>query len=151
MIVNWDDKYATGIELIDEQHKALIEIINDLYLACTEDGFENPDEAFRETLKRMVDYVRFHFGAEQKLLEHIKYPKFADHKTEHDTMVKNILEAAKEYNEGKRFVPNHFVRTLRDWVFSHIALADKLYAAYVAELKKKGLLNDQQIGLYMQG
>jgi hemerythrin len=150
MLVNWDEKYDTGIELIDEQHKALVEIINDLYLACTED-YEDTDAVFKETLKRMVDYVRFHFGAEQKLLEHIKYPKFTEHKKQHDTMVNDILEAAKEYNEGRRFVPNHFVRTLRDWVFSHIALSDQLYASYVNDQKKHGLLNNQQIALYLQG
>jgi hemerythrin len=66
-------------------------------------------------------------------------------------MVSNILEAAKDYNEGKHFVPNHFVRTLRDWVFSHIALSDHVYAAYIHDLKKKGLLNDRQIALYLQG
>jgi hemerythrin len=150
MIVNWDDKYNTGIGLIDEQHKALVIIINDLYLACT-DGYEDTGVAFKEALKRMVDYVHFHFGAEQKLLEKIKYPMFTEHKKQHDTMVNDILEAAKEYNEGKRFVPNHFVRTLRDWVFSHIALSDTLYAAYIAEKKKDGLLNDHQIALYLQG
>jgi hemerythrin len=46
-------------------------------------------------------------------------------------------------------VPNHFVRTLRDWILSHIALTDKLYAAFIETQKKKGLLSDQEInGLF---
>jgi hemerythrin len=60
-------------------------------------------------------------------------------------MVKDILEAAKDYNEGKKFVPNTFVRTLKDWVFGHIALSDKIYAAFVADQKRRGLLSERQI------
>jgi hemerythrin len=150
MLVNWDEKYATGIERIDEQHKALIVIINDLYLACTGQD-EDMEGAFKEAMSRMVAYVRFHFGTEQKLLEKIKYPEFSDHKKQHDDMIKNILESAKDYNEGKRFVPNHFVRFLVDWLFSHIALYDKRYAVFIAGQKKKGILNDQQVAAYLQG
>jgi len=139
-IVTWDEKYSTGIGLIDEQHKELIKVINELYQACL-GGDETIGIAFKETMTRMVDYVRFHFGAEQKILEQLKYPLYMEHKKEHDEMVKNILLAAKDFNEGKQFVPNHFVRTLRDWVLSHIALSDTKYAIYIAGLKKKGILS----------
>ena len=57
----------------------------------------------------------------------------------------NILEASKEFGMGKKFVAHSFVRTLKDWVFSHIAFSDKLYAAYVTEQKSMGLLTDQHI------
>jgi len=139
-IVTWDEKYATGIDLIDGQHKELVTIINELFQACLI-GDETVSAAFKETMTRMVEYVRFHFGAEQKILERIKYPLFIEHRKQHDEMVYNILEAAKDFEEGKKFVPNHFVRTLRDWVFGHIAISDKRYAAYIAEQMEKGLLS----------
>ncbi|MDR2952862.1 MAG: bacteriohemerythrin [Treponema sp.] len=143
-IVVWEDKYATGIQLIDNQHKELVNLTNQLFRACmgSEDELQT---LFKEAMSRMVEYVRFHFGAEQKLLEAIGYPEFQNHKKLHEGLVSNILEAVKDQKEGKKFVPNHFVRTLRDWVFSHIAVEDKKYAFYVAGLKKKGLLTDQQI------
>jgi hemerythrin len=63
----------------------------------------------------------------------------------HESLVSDILEAVKEQKEGKKFVPNHFVRTLREWVFSHIAIEDKKYAFYVAGLKKKGISIDKYV------
>jgi hemerythrin len=60
-------------------------------------------------------------------------------------MVRDILEAVKGYNEGKKFVPNQFVRTLRDWILSHIAHYDKLYASFIVTQKKNGLLSDKDI------
>jgi len=148
-IVSWSDKYATGIELIDSQHHQLVDLTNELYRACLSGGDERL-HVFKEAMSRMVDYVRFHFTAELKLLDAIKYPDYANHKKMHNDLVAEILAASNKYDDGRQFVPNKFVRTLRDWVFGHIAVYDKVYAAYVAEQKKKGLLTDKelkQIGL----
>jgi hemerythrin-like metal-binding protein len=143
-IIVWEEKYATGITLFDNQHKELFSLNNELFRA-----FRNRDETLKnkctETMSRMVEYVRFHFSAELELLHRIKYPQYQDHKKQHDELIRDILEAVKEFNEGKKFVPNQFVRTLRDWILSHIALADKLYAAYISEQKRHGLLNDRDI------
>ena len=137
-IVNWDKKYATGIELIDTQHRKLVSLTNELYQACLSG---NDETTFREAMKCMVEYVRFHFSAEQKLLESIGFPGYENHKMQHDSLVKNILETVKDYREGKPFVPNSFVRTLKDWVFGHIAINDKIYAAFVADQIKLGILS----------
>jgi hemerythrin len=143
-LVVWDDKYATGIQLVDSQHKELFSLTNELFRACM--GMEQSlNDVFKETMGRMVEYVRFHFGAEQELLQRIKYPDYQEHKRQHDTMVRNILEAVKGYAEGKKFIPNQFVRTLRDWILSHIAYTDMLYVSYIANQKKKGLLSDKDI------
>jgi len=93
----------------------------------------------------MVEYVRFHFGAEQVLLQRIKYPDYQEHKKQHDILIRDILEAVNEHNKGEKFVPNQFVRTMRDWILSHIAIADMQYVLYIADQKKKGLLSDEQI------
>lgn len=143
-IVVWGSKFMTGIELIDGQHKELVNLTNELYNAC----FAKDDElpvVFKNAMSRMVEYVRFHFDAELKLLNAINYPEYGSHKKMHETLVKNILEAAKEAGEGKKFVPNNFVRTLVDWVFSHIAVYDKQYSAYVAGQVKNGALTTEKI------
>jgi hemerythrin len=145
-LVTWEDKYVTGIQLIDDQHKELFSLTNELFNACIgRNDYETLDGVFKDTMERMVDYVRFHFSAEQVLLQRINYPEYQEHKKEHDTLVIKILEAVKEYNEGKKLVPNQFVRTLRDWILSHIALSDQLYVSYVTAQKKKGLLGDREL------
>jgi len=136
-IVVWSDKYATGIELIDDQHHQLVELTNQLYIACLakEDVLH---VVFKDAMSRLVKYVRFHFDAESKLLHAINYPDYRNHKKMHDDLIKNILDTAQEYNEGKKFVPNNLVRTLKDWIFGHIAVYDKLYSAYAMEQVRRG-------------
>jgi len=143
-LVVWEDRYATGVEEVDEQHQRLVVLTNELYEACLT-GNEEKEAMFKTAMSRMVDYVREHFAAELVILERINYPRFQEHKQQHATLVQNILEAVKEHDEGKPFVPNNFVRTLKDWVFGHIAIYDRLYADYVVDQKKKGLLSIQQI------
>jgi hemerythrin len=101
--------------------------------------------AFKNTMKRMVDYVHFHFSEEIVILERIGFPQVHEHKKQHETLVKDILEAVRDYNEGNKFVPNAFVRTLKEWILGHIGIYDQIYAAFIADQKKKGLLTDKDI------
>jgi hemerythrin len=143
-LVSWSDVYKTGIELIDNQHKELVNLTNELYKACLT-GNDTLQTVFLEAMSRMVEYVKFHFSAEVEILERINFPESAEHKRQHNELIKKILETSKEHNEGKKFVPNAFVRTLKDWIVSHIAVYDKNYALFIASQKSKGLLTDAQI------
>jgi len=143
-IVVWCDKYATGIERIDAQHRHLVNLTNELYAACfaKEDTLHT---AFKDAMVRMVEYVRFHFEDELKILNAINYPDYQNHKKMHDSLIKNIIEASKDYSDGKKFVPNNFVRTLVDWVFSHIAFYDKQYSLYAMDQIRIGLLTQDKL------
>jgi len=141
-VVVWDEKYSTGIESIDAQHKQLVELTNQLFIAC----IAKPDilqVVFKEAMHKMVEYVHFHFDNEIKLLKEVNYPQLHEHKKMHDDLIKDILEAAKNYNSDKHFVPNHFVRTLKDWIFSHIAIHDKSYSFYIKGQIHSGNLSAQ--------
>jgi len=142
-IVNWEEKYATGIEPIDAQHMKLFELANHLFAACSAKD-DVLQKTFKEAMHSMVDYVHFHFSAELKLLHAVDYPDYHNHKKHHDDLIKEILTAVKDYDEGKKFVPNHFVRTLRDWILSHIAVCDKAYSYYIRDLIHNDTLSENK-------
>jgi hemerythrin len=139
LYVEWDGRYEIGIPLIDGQHKELIRLTNELYKACLE-GDDAGKELFRVAVKAAVDYVKFHFSAEEKLLENVDYPQILVHKRQHEEFVMKIISESKNFEEGKKFVPNVFVRFLRDWILSHIGVMDKKYAEYIFNLKRQGTL-----------
>ena len=144
IIVSWDKKLSTGIDMLDNQHKKLVAMTNQLYRACIRGG-DSRDAVFKETMSQMVEYVRKHFATEQELFVRVKYPKAAEHKLEHDNLIKKILDTAKDYADDRNSAANEFVRSLKDWIVSHIGHSDRLYGIYVAEQKKKGLLNSRDI------
>jgi hemerythrin len=130
ILVEWNQKYSVGIELIDTQHKKLIDLTNALYQGCLT-GEEAARRYFLQTIQGTVDYVKYHFAAEEKLMEHFKYPEIANHKSQHSSFVMKILEDVNSFQTGKKFVPNTFVRYLKDWILSHIAVMDQNYAEYI--------------------
>ena len=136
-LVVWDHKYDTGIELIDSQHRVLIDLINALYRACR--SGDEVGVAFKDAMHQMVKYVNFHLTTEQDMLRRVKYPQYREHCAEHEELVKTILDAAKDFGEGKRFVPHNFVRALKDWLLTHIGVSDRHYSVYIHDLRKKGL------------
>jgi len=79
------------------------------------------------------------------MLKRCKYPNYADHKHEHDKLILEVLQFTKEHEGNKRLVPNNFVRFLKDWIVGHIGYCDKMYAKYILDQKKQGLLSDKDI------
>jgi hemerythrin len=136
ILVEWDDRYLIGIPQVDEQHKKLIDLTNKLYAGCLA-GDDAARDYFMESVHGTVAYVKEHFSAEEKILEVVKYPGLVEHKKAHEGFVKQIFEDVKSFERGKKFIPNVFVRYLKDWILTHIAVEDKKYAKYIMELKKE--------------
>ncbi|MHA1135013.1 MAG: bacteriohemerythrin [Candidatus Thorarchaeota archaeon] len=67
-----DESLSVGIELIDEQHKMLIERTNTI-----SEAVENTRglEKIMQTLDFMIEYTEFHFSAEEKVMTDNDYPK----------------------------------------------------------------------------
>jgi len=143
-IVTWDPKYSVGIKIIDEQHRELVSLTNQLHKACTSGETSIADE-FKDIMQQMVEYVRMHFSTENVLLESVGFPDYPEHKKLHETLVKDILTAVKEFEGGNRLAPNHFVRTLKEWIFGHIAFFDQAYAHYIHEQVRRGLIKKEQL------
>jgi hemerythrin len=137
--VEWGEQYMLHIPYIDDQHKHLIDLTNELFRACLES--EDAAKAqFARIIPETVDYVKVHFDAEEKLLRTVGYPDLEAHRRSHAGFVQTVLAEVQSFHEGRKFVPNAFARFLRDWVLSHIALEDKRYARFIYDLKKEGKL-----------
>jgi hemerythrin len=138
-MISWGPRYTMNISIIDKQHYELFLITNELFETCLK-GHDFAREQFSKTVSQLVKYINVHFTTEETMMENVKYPGFASHKRAHDSFIKRLLEGVKHFDEGRKFVPNAFVRYLRDWITSHIAMSDKKVCDYIINLKKEGRL-----------
>ena len=133
MYAVFDDSLFTGNELIDGQHKELIEKINKLVGCCENGGGKL--EAIK-MLDYLSDYTEFHFGEEEALQEKVGYPKLADHKVRHEEFrvaVKELHEMlVEEEGPTDRFV-EAVQKNVIDWLYSHIKGYDCAVAAFINE------------------
>ena len=135
--VDWEDRFSVGVPVIDNQHKRLITMTNELHNACQHsDDYAN--EQFVKTVREAVAYVKYHFSTEEQVMEQIGYPGLLDHRRIHTGFAQEVLKNALYYKEGKKFVPNLFVRFLRDWILSHVAFIDSDMGEYIVELQNTG-------------
>jgi hemerythrin len=140
ILIPWESKYALGVKIIDDQHKRLFALTNELYEKCRL-GENAVHDQFIKTLHSMVDYVMVHFSTEEKIMEQIHYPKIAEQKEQHAAFTMKIIEESKRFGSGKHGVPLDLVHFLRDWIVSHIAVFDQVLANYIHQLKKSGAEN----------
>jgi len=131
--IEWSESYSIGIKMIDDQHKGLLDIVNDLYSHSTGDETEERFY-FTDVIHQAVQYIKNHFQVEEKLLLAAKYPDYAEHKKAHDQFTLMVVTSAKDFEAGKRLVLEKFAHFLKDWILSHIALMDQEYATYLKKI-----------------
>ena len=128
----WNDNFVVGIKQIDDQHKELLNITNELFDACTT-GNDEAAVSFINTIRMMVNHTKEIFTHEEDLFELTAYTEKAAHKAQHREFMKNIVEHQKKFQSGVRYAPNSLARFLAEWISSHIAIDDKKFGIYYAE------------------
>ena len=132
--IKWEDKYNTGYKRIDDQHIELIEIANDLYdyLEHKDSKDEELKNAFKNALKKTVDYIDYHLHYEEKIMHAIKYDKLLDHSKYHREFTNEIYNYVKLYENGSSDSINSLLKYLKEWFLNHILKTDK---EFVREMK----------------
>ena len=129
----WSEKYEIGYKRVDDQHRELINIINDLHAAENGDlSIPEVKDKFKIILKRTVDYPTYHFATEEKIMKAVHYKFFKEHISKHREFSSKVLEEVIKFTNGEKVDMEDFIVYLRDWLFSHIVGEDK---AFVDELK----------------
>ena len=131
MYAVFKNNLLTGNELIDAQHKELINRINRLVSAC-ENGVCQL-EAIR-MLDFLSDYTDFHFREEEALQEKSGYPGLAEHKARHEEFRKSVEELhemlIEEEGPSERFVKAVHDNVI-EWFYRHIKGFDSSVAAFI--------------------
>ncbi|GAB6124785.1 bacteriohemerythrin [Humidesulfovibrio idahonensis] len=116
----WDDSLNLGEEMIDRQHKTLVELINKVHEVSQA---ADRDVEAMQSLTAMYLYAKEHFFDEEALMERLGYPDIQRHKAQHRAFVDKThaltdacLEGEMEMEELSKF--------LVLWLRQHIALED---------------------------
>lgn len=131
MTITFDDNLITKNELIDSQHKELIERIRQFVESC-EQGSGKVKAI--QMLDYLTDYTDFHFSAEEKLQEEAGYPGLAEHRQKHEEF-RQTLKELDEFLEESEGPTDAFVKQVEEnvvkWLFSHIKTFDRSVAEFL--------------------
>jgi len=129
--VVWNESFSVGFEPIDDQHKVLVNMTNELFSACKED-IVAADIAFLGIIKRALDYAETHFADEEEYLSKADYPYLDEQKEQHEAFVEELQKTIEEF-EAEKIEPIYLARYLKKWLLNHIAVYDKRYSSYLVQ------------------
>jgi voltage-gated potassium channel len=125
--LSWDESMSVGVPSIDEEHRMLIRLINELE-AGIEDGTHR--EAVAKTFDSLVHYTVVHFQKEESLFEKYGYPERAEHVQEHRRFTARVMDL----NRDKRYIfPLNVSELLHSWLVGHIMGSDRKYVRFFQE------------------
>jgi hemerythrin-like metal-binding protein len=130
-LIKWNNSYSVGFDKIDEQHKQLFTLLNQLYNAMS---VGKGREVITKTLDELTDYTKKHFFEEEKLMFVYSYPQYESHKALHTDFVTKIKEMRKKADAGEVRITIELADFLKKWLVDHIIGVDKKYAEYFSQV-----------------
>lgn len=128
----WDPSLSVGLDVIDNQHRRIVEYINELNSAM----HEHAREKVGEVIDQMVDYTVTHFAFEEKLMEKAGYKLLPEHVAVHRSFTRQMHDYKKRFAAGED-VTRDLLSTLRIWLTNHIKRDDKDYSPFVKAMLDK--------------
>lgn len=126
-LIQWNDRLSVGIVAIDEQHKQLIKIINELNDAMKQGKGKS---VLSKIIDGLIRYTETHFKLEERYFEQLGYPDAANHKREHIAFTKKVTEFKEGFDKGKITLSVEIMIFLSNWLQNHIEGVDKKYGAF---------------------
>jgi len=108
----WSDEYSVGVQKLDEQHKKIINFINEL---LKHPDISTPSETLHNILDEMCKYAKEHLDYEESLLKEINYPELDDHQKSHEQSIDVMADYTIDTTLGDSAIPDKLLTFLNEW------------------------------------
>jgi len=134
--IEWKPEYETNIELIDEQHRNILKILNKL-IKCYAPLPSSCDIDSTAVIDEMDNYITLHFQLEEYYASRYNFPKVGELISEHN-MFRNLYSTLRYYYlnpELKTVSSEVMVKYLNillvEWFKAHLSGIDKEFAVFI--------------------
>lgn len=119
--VNWSDDLSVGIDVIDEHHRYLFDLVNDLHeVIAAKQGARD----VARILNALSKYAQVHFRAEERMMEHYGYQALDQQKHQHHHFEERVKAFYNELHVNPLTAQFDILTYLRDWLVKHIKVED---------------------------
>mgnify|MGYP003459519852 FL=1 len=120
--MEWSEKFNIGIDVIDNQHRQILDYINALEKIRATGAREQIKDVFDD----LIDYTQSHFSFEENLLAQVNYQFLPSHRSIHELFVKRLKDYRQRFDNGES-VADDLHRLLSKWLINHIQHDDQDY------------------------
>ena len=130
IFIEWNDGFSVDNAEIDNQHKKLIRIINDLYESRL---YQNEYADLEHILDNLYDYIDYHFETEEHYMAKCRFEGIDAHIKEHKDFLKKIITFRNEFESGNYNISEDVYQFLKEWLVNHILYSDRQYMKALKE------------------
>ena len=127
----WDHILSVGVKEIDEDHRKLVNLFNILNHAVAQG---DAPEYLEAVLEELISCTAWHFNHEERLMLKYGYEDMAEHKMEHQELIKSARELQQKILQAGKLVANEDIEFLERWLTEHILTADMRLGAYLSRV-----------------
>jgi len=125
IIISWDPKFTVGNPALDEEHKTLLALINNVYVSAQSMNVDDVESR----LSILIAFSLTHFHHEESYMRKMLFPEIADHKRLHDEFLIKVQNFHTSFQKGKNAGTTSEMSTfLASWWRDHILHEDQKYA-----------------------
>ncbi len=134
----WNDSYCTGVDEIDEQHRILVNTLNEANVKLTD---ESSLELFEQLTRDLLSYALYHFETEEEIMNECGYMEerqadWEHHLHEHRSFSSTVVSIRDDLKLGKRVPRDTLLAFLNNWLINHILHTDKRLGEFVLGRKR---------------
>jgi hemerythrin len=129
MKIEWQSRYETGLAEVDDDHRRLVSLINDLDAVL--DGTDDLRQ-IGVVIDALVDYADYHFSREEEMMARAGYEETQDHGLVHAQFGQFLGELVggcmlDPSREAAAKVRDY----LQEWLLEHILVEDMKFVPIV--------------------
>ena len=125
----FNDEYLTGVESIDEEHKELVKILDELHDLVSNNDSDDVYDRILNLLKYFRNRIQAHFKNEEEYMESIQYEELEVQQLAHDVFIARLelmnLDEMDMYDATRRSELDEYVEAVTEWLVAHITNMDK--------------------------
>ncbi|HEY6896065.1 MAG TPA: bacteriohemerythrin [Rhodocyclaceae bacterium] len=128
-LLTWNDYLATGVDIIDQQHRGLMDLVNETSAKLNSSAGLSPEE-IQSLLSYLLDYAAVHFSTEEALmaLGGLDSRHTERHHETHARFVQQVSDMIAGLKHGSTLSGEQLVAFLGNWLIYHILGEDRAMA-----------------------
>jgi hemerythrin-like metal-binding protein len=129
----WDSSYDTGVDEIDEQHRILVNTLNEAQEKLSEDASLDTLESIT---KDLLSYALYHFETEEEMMQEHDYKgkeqkDFESHMKQHRDFSSKVVAIRESIKAGNPIDKDELITFLKNWLINHINKTDKKLGSFL--------------------
>ena len=133
-LLSWNQTYEIGYATLDAEHRSLLMIMNQLFVAITQ---TKETAAVGHAFDAMVDYTKTHLSHEEQMMQDADYPDYPRHLQQHHHLIHRLQDIFAKYQAGEALAGKELLNFLANWWNGHITTFDMKFSRFLQAVPPK--------------